>query len=63
LPLRYGDPGEIRDAAAELEELGWSALSPCPLLAGHPRHVFVPRELGLRGSIGMPISVGVGFRD
>jgi probable F420-dependent oxidoreductase len=24
--LRYGDPGEIRDAAAELEELGWSAL-------------------------------------
>jgi probable F420-dependent oxidoreductase len=26
IELRYGDPGEIRDAAAELEELGWSAL-------------------------------------
>lgn len=24
--LRYGDPGETGDAAAELEELGWSAL-------------------------------------
>ncbi len=24
--LRYGDPGEIRDSAAELEDQGWSAL-------------------------------------
>jgi hypothetical protein len=36
--LRLGDPGEIREAAAELDELGWGTLW-IPGLGGggHPR--------------------------
>jgi probable F420-dependent oxidoreductase len=54
--LRYGDPGEIRDAAAELEELGWPALwVPSVLDAG----VLAASERLLEATTRVTVATGV----